>query len=101
MVKITLVNGGDVATLLLEGRIDAGSAQEIQDKLQEVTKRFDRLILDLKKVPYISSAGLRVLRIVHRDMAQKGGVLIIRNVRKDVMDVFNLTGFGILLDFEE
>lgn len=101
MVKITLVNGGDVATLLLEGRIDAGSAQEIQDKLQEVTKRFDRLILDLKKVPYISSAGLRVLRIVHRDMAQKGGTLIIRNVRKDVMDVFNLTGFGILLDFEE
>lgn len=29
MVKITLVNGGDVATLLLEGRIDAGSAQEM------------------------------------------------------------------------
>ena len=52
-------------------------------------------------MPYISSAGLRVLRIVHRDMAQKGGTLIIRNVRKDVMDVFNLTGFGILLDFEE
>ena len=41
------------------------------------------------------------MRIVHRDMEQKGGALIIRNVRKDVMDVFNLTGFGILLDFEE
>lgn len=97
MVKITLVNGGDVATLLLEGRIDAGSAQEMQDKLQEVTKRFDRLILDLKKVPYISSAGLRSLRSLYITLSQKGGRMRAINVPKPIMDIFEVTGFAFFL----
>ena len=101
MVKITLVNSGSEATLLLAGRIDADSAQEVQEHLQKAVERFDKLILDFEKVTYISSAGLRVLRIVQRSMEKKAGSLVIRNVRKDVMDVFNVTGFSLILDFEE
>ena len=101
MVKITLVNGGTDATLYVAGRIDADSAPEMQKHLLEAAERFDKIVLDFEKVPYISSAGLRVLRLTHRSMEKKAGSLVIRNVRKDVMDVFNLTGFGLLLDFEE
>ena len=101
MVKITLINGGNQATLLLEGRIDANAAPEFENNLRQVTERYDSIIMDFAKVPYISSAGLRVLRIVHRAMDRKGGALTIRNVRKDVMDVFNLIGFGTMFDLEE
>ena len=101
MIKITLGNGGSEATLYLAGRIDADSAREMQEHLLEAAERFDKIVLDFEKVPYISSAGLRVLRLVQRSMEKKAGSLVIRNVRKDVMDVFNLTGFGLLLDFEE
>ena len=100
MVNIKLVNKGNEALLFLSGRLDANNAPEVGDKLLELSKRFDRIVLDLDKVPYVSSAGLRAFLLLYHAMGRKGGAFAIQNVRKDVMDVFNVTGFGMLLDFE-
>ena len=100
-MQLKLVNRGESAEVLMIGRLDVNSASEVERNLLEVAKRFSEVILNLEQLEYISSAGLRVLRLTHRSMEKKAGSLVIRNVRKDVMDVFNLTGFGLLLDFEE
>ena len=100
-MNIKMVNKGSSAELYLAGRIDASVAPQLQDALLEVAERFDRIVLDFEKVPYISSAGLRALRVLHKAMRQKNGSFALRNVRKDVVDVFNITGFGVLLDYEE
>ena len=62
-------------------------------------KGISSLILDFKKVDYISSAGLRVLLVTYRTMAKQGS-MIIRNANKNVMDIFTMTGFDNILTIE-
>lgn len=101
MVNVTLKRRGDAAELLLSGRIDANTTIELERILLEQTKRFESITLDFSKVPYISSAGLRTLRTLHKTMRSKGGTLLIKNVRRDVMDVFRVTGFINALNIED
>ena len=100
-MKIRIVNKGEEALVLLDGRIDSNVVTELEKGLLDATKRFDRLTLDFTRVPYISSAGLRLLVILDKTMKRKSGSFVLRNVRDDVMDVFNITGFSRLLDFCE
>ena len=54
----------------------------------------------MAQLEYISSAGLRALKRLHMEMKKKGGSLVLTNVRKMVMEVFEMTGFAGLLMFE-
>ncbi|MBR7148582.1 MAG: STAS domain-containing protein, partial [Firmicutes bacterium] len=53
----------------------------------------NELTLDLKKLEYISSAGLRVLLAVQKQMTKQQGKMEIMNVNETVMEVFEITGF--------
>lgn len=101
MLTITLKRNSSAAVLLLSGRIDANTTADLEKTLLEQAGRFESMTLDFSKVPYISSAGLRTLRKLDKAMHAKDGTLRIRNVRKDVMDVFQVTGFISLLDIED
>ena len=57
------------------------------------------MILNMNELDYISSAGLRALKILHIKMQKKGGQLSIRNANNYVMEVFEMTGFAGLLNF--
>ena len=63
-------------------------------------ERFDRVVLNLQQLDYISSAGLRVIKIIHMGMKKKDGELVLINVQKMVMEVFEMVGFAGLLKFE-
>jgi anti-sigma B factor antagonist len=67
--------------------------------LDELTERFDDLILNMKELDYISSAGLRLLKRAYMAMRRKNGSLKLKNVNKMVMEVFEVTGFAGLLQF--
>ena len=56
-------------------------------------------MLDFKKLEYISSAGLRVLLGAQKKM-QKIGSMKVTNVREEVMEVFEMTGFADILVIE-
>lgn len=98
-MNVKLIKKDNVGEVLLEGRIDAKVTPELEQYFQKIAEQFDKVVLDFEDVPYISSAGLRALRNLYVTMSRKGGSFSVRNVRKDVMDVFNVTGFGMLLDF--
>ena len=57
------------------------------------------LTLDLEKLDYISSAGLRVLLAAHKAMSRKGGMKV-KNVNEIVGEVFEVTGFADILTIE-
>ena len=101
MVDVVLKRHGNTAELLLSGRIDSNTTIELEKTLLELAKRYESMTLDFGKVPYISSAGLRTLYKLHKEMRSKGGVLLIRKVRKDVLDVFQATGFICFLNIED
>lgn len=98
MLNIKMLKSGTTATLYLNGRIDASNAQDVQNKLIEVAGRFDRVVLDLAELKYISSAGLRAFKMLYVEMRKKGGSFSIQNTRPDVMEIFNVTGFRVLLE---
>ena len=89
----------DTLTIALEGRLDTGSAPELEDVLQSSLDGANKLVLDLAKLDYLSSAGLRVLLSAHKRMAGQGG-MILRHVGETVKDVFDITGFTDFLNIE-
>jgi anti-sigma B factor antagonist len=54
----------------------------------------------MAELDYIASAGLRALKRLRGDVRKNGGTLTLRNVQEDVMEVFEMTGFAAMLNFE-
>ena len=54
----------------------------------------------MKELEYISSAGLRILKLVYMALRKKDGELAIRDANKLVMEVFEMTGFADILTIE-
>ena len=99
-MNITLINRGSEGELVLAGRLDANSAPEAEEIFKQMIERFDNVVLNMKQLEYISSAGLRVIKIIHMGMKKKNGELILTKVQKMVMEVFEMVGFAGLLKFE-
>ena len=99
-MEINLVSRENEGELILSGRLDANYAPEAEPIFREVAERFDRVILNMEQLDYISSAGLRVIKILHMAMKKKDGELVLSNVNKMVMEVFELVGFAGLLKFQ-
>ena len=86
-------------TLSIEGEINSFTAPELEEVIKNDLNGVKSLVLDLKDVEYLSSAGLRVLLVAHKVMV-KQGKMSLRNVNKSVMEVFDITGFSNILDIE-
>ena len=89
----------DIMTVLkINGRLDTTTAPVLDKTISEDISESTNLILDLKELEYISSAGLRVLLSAQKRM-QRSGSMKLSNVCEEVMDVFEMTGFADILEF--
>ena len=88
---------GSSVVVRIDGRIDSVTSPKLKSALEELPPDIQNIVLDFKNVPYISSAGLRVLLINHKKMLGCG-TMSISNVSEDVMDVFEITGFKDVLN---
>ena len=98
-LNLNLINRGTEGELVMIGRLDSNTSPEAERVVDQLTERFDDLILNMKDLDYISRAGLRILKRAYMTMRRKGGSLKLRNVNKMVMEVFEVTGFAGLLQF--
>lgn len=96
---ITKSMNGTNLTVALEGRLDTTTAPELENELKASLGGITTLTLDLAKLDYISSAGLRVLLSAHKTMMKQGGMKVV-NANEMVMEVFDVTGFADILDIE-
>ncbi|MDR0508183.1 MAG: STAS domain-containing protein [Dysgonamonadaceae bacterium] len=99
-MKITIENG--IKTLIrVSGQLDTLSAVEFEKEIKKVLDgTADAIIVDGKDLTYISSAGLRLLLTLQKGIKNKGGSLCLRNIRNDIMEIFNITGFSSILTIE-
>ncbi len=97
MLNMKLINRGTEGEVQMIGRLDATSAENAEKILTETAERFDRLILDMAELTYVSSAGLRALKRAHVIMRRKGGRVEVKNVSEMVMEIFEVTGFAGML----
>ena len=86
-------------TVEVSGRLDTLTAPEFESKVEPELSGVKDLVIDLKDLEYISSAGLRVLMGLVKIMKDQGEMNVI-NPSEVVMDVFSLTGFDSILNIE-
>ena len=84
-------------TVKIEGRLDTSTAPELSEVLDNSLSDFDSLVLDLAKLEYVSSAGLRVILSAHKKMSTKEGMTVI-NAGEAVLEIFDITGFSDILN---
>ncbi len=110
-----------VTILHVSGQTDSTSANELEKKAMDVIDAGARhLVLDLSKVPYLSSAGLRVLQEVFNKLREvstgesdkemyrrindgsfTSPHLKLLNPTKEVMEVLKMSGFDMLVSIEK
>ncbi|MBN9019428.1 MAG: STAS domain-containing protein [Rhizobiales bacterium] len=98
-MSITFETTGPVLVVDLLGRLDSANAAEVEGALLErVTATAGPVVLDLVRLDYISSAGLRVVLVVAKRMKQAGRPLVLCGLQPNIRDVFEISGFLGILD---
>lgn len=98
-MKIRKVENGSTLTVSLEGRLDTGTAPDLEKELNGSLDHVEELYLDFGGLDYVSSAGLRVLLATQKVMNRQGK-MILQNVNDNIMEVFEMTGFVDILTIE-
>lgn len=98
-MTINIEKNNETLTLVIEGRLDTTTAPNLEKTINAQTDDIKDLVLDMEKMEYISSAGLRVLLATQKKM-NKIGTLKLINVCDAVMEVFEMTGFADILVIE-
>ena len=94
-MTISRIEHEDIIQLCLAGHLDAATSVDADN---ELTKMIDegkiKLLIDLTKLDYISSAGLRVLLVAAKQLQQKNGQIILCSMTVSVKEVFEISGFS-------
>ncbi len=99
-MTITENKSSNSIELVIGGRLDTGTAPELEAKLKQIDKETQTLYLNLANVQYISSAGLRVVLLAHKLMLPTGGKMIIRSPSAFCKQVLEATGMDSILTVE-
>lgn len=96
-MTVTKQQAGEAVTLFVEGRVDTNTSPQLQKEILEAFQTAKALTLDLEKVVYVSSAGLRALLIGHKTAASKRGSMELLHVAAPVKAVLDSVGFSKIL----
>ncbi len=99
MLNIEKQSNGKELSFVLEGRLDTTTAPQLEGEVKESLDGVESLIMDMTKLEYISSAGLRVLLSAQKIM-NKQGSMVVRNASDEVKEIFEVTGFSDILTIE-
>ena len=92
-MEIKKVSEGSALTIYISGRLDAVSALQLDKDLTATLNDVTDLTVDLAALEYISSAGLRLLLKTQKRMDAQGAMRI-RNIRENIREVLDMTGFS-------
>ena len=97
--KIEEQDGKLIATLA--GEMDTAAAVEAEETLKplQATNGKD-VYIDCAELEYIASSGLRILLTILKSAKANGSRVVLRHVNDDIKNVFKLTGFINIFEFE-
>ena len=96
MLNINKTVKDGAITFALEGRLDTVTAPELEKEIKDALPGLSDLTLDLEKLEYVSSAGLRVFLSAQKAMNVQGEMKVC-HVNEAVMEIFEVTGFSDIL----
>ena len=97
--KLEEIDGKYVATLV--GELDTAAAVEVEEILKPLYTRDGKdVVIDCTDLEYIASSGLRILISILKGAKATGSQVVMRGVNDDIKNVFKLTGFISIFEFE-
>ena len=91
-MTITKNVDGEKITLIPEGMLDTAHAVTFEQEVDKAAEETKDLTIDLSKISYISSSGLRILLKAQKKMRMKGKMQV-KNINDNIKEVFEVTGF--------
>lgn len=98
-LKVSVNKDGDTYTVLVDGRLDTLTSPQLDEEINKIIEGAKKLIFDLDKLAYISSAGLRVLLGAAQQMDGRGEMVLI-HVSEAIREIFDVTGFIQIFNIE-
>ncbi len=101
-MQVTAVRHADVLVVAVTGRIDYMNAEDFKSALQphlaNCAAGGDQVVLELSRLEYVSSAGLRVLMIAAKDVRARKGTLVAVSLQPVVREIFEISRFTLVFD---
>ena len=98
-MTINKTKDGASLVIALEGRLDTTTAPELDSVIKSDLAGITDLTMDLERLEYLSSAGLRVLLSAQKTM-NKQGSMVVKNANETIQEIFEITGFSDILTIE-
>ena len=100
-MKTTIQELEEMTLVTLIGSLDTAAAIEADQTLKPITEGDGKdIVFECEELEYIASSGLRILLDVLKKTKAKGHKVVLRNVNDDIKNVFKITGFINLFEFE-
>ncbi|MBR6120670.1 MAG: STAS domain-containing protein [Oscillospiraceae bacterium] len=94
ILETVFTEGESLLTVAPAGRLDTVTSAHLKEQMAAHPTRGRDLELDFTQVEYISSAGLRLLVALQKQVKAEGRSMVIRNINAVVREVFRVSGFN-------
>lgn len=92
-MNINISEQDQITVIELDGAIDGKTAPEIQEQVLPLIQPGSHILLDMRRVNYMSSAGLRLLLLLYRQINGGDGRVVLVGVSERLQDTMAITGF--------
>lgn len=99
-MTIEEIRENDTIRLSIEGNIDTHSSTEFTNTIIRSFQKTKSLVIDMEKVSYVTSAGLRAFILGQKTAASKGAEFTLINVGDEIKAIFHTTGFDKILKYD-
>lgn len=101
MLTVNILKEKEQTVLQLIGLLESNSAAQLEDAVAKVLNENNtNVCLDLEKLKYTSSKGLRIILSLQKGLQAKGCNLTLRHIQPAVKEVFEVTGFTDFMDIQ-
>jgi len=98
-MTISTESKNNIKILYIEGELNANNSGEAETRLNQMIMGGNKkIVVNLDKLSYISSAGLRIFLISNKLITKKEGTLRLCNLNNTVKEVFEISGFHMIFE---
>ncbi len=94
-MEIQTRDTNDIKVVDLIGKLDTNTSPDAEKHLNKLMgEGVKKILVNLEKLDYVSSAGLRVLLSTTKQLQKTGGMMRICNLNEVVKEIFDISGFS-------
>lgn len=100
-MKIDKIDEKEKLTLKLDGELEMTQSKVLEEELIKISDDVKELVLDLEKLEYTSSAGIRIFLLANKIMKSRNGNMRLINVNSNVYEILKMAALIDLLKPEK